>query len=49
MITLITGTPGTGKTAYAVSELEKISGKNIFVDGIPELQLPHEIAPPVTE
>lgn len=49
MITLITGTPGTGKTAYAVSELEKITGKNIFVDGIPELQLPHEIAPPVTE
>lgn len=49
MITLITGTPGTGKTAYAVAELEKITGKNIYVDGIPDLVLPHEVAPPVTE
>lgn len=49
MITLITGTPGTGKTAYVVSELEKITGKNIYVDGIPDLVLPHEVAPPVSE
>lgn len=47
MITIITGTPGTGKTAYVVSELMNISDRNIFVDGIPELALPHEIAPPV--
>lgn len=47
MITIITGTPGTGKTAYVVSELMNITDRNIFVDGIPELALPHEVAPPV--
>ena len=42
-ITLITGVPGTGKTAYLVSELEKISatGRTIFVDNIPGLLIPH--------
>lgn len=49
MITIVTGTPGTGKTAYVVSELEKITDRNIFVDGIPDLILPHEVAPPVTD
>lgn len=49
MITLITGTPGTGKTAYVVSELEKTTGRNIYVDGIPDLTLPHEIAPSVSD
>lgn len=49
MITIITGTPGTGKTAYVVSELEKITGRNIYVDGIPDLMLPHEPAPLVSE
>jgi zona occludens toxin len=49
MITLITGTPGTGKTAYVVSELEKVTGRNIYVDGIPDLVLPHEPSPPVQE
>lgn len=49
MITLITGTPGTGKTAYVVAELEKTTGRNIYVDGIPDLCLPHEVAPPVQE
>lgn len=49
MITLITGTPGTGKTAYVVSELEKTTGRNIYVDGIPDLMLPHEVAPAVAD
>lgn len=49
MITLITGTPGTGKTAYVVSELEKITDRPIFVDGIPDLLLPHDVAPAVGE
>lgn len=49
MITLITGTPGTGKTAYVVSELEKVTGRNIYVDGIPDLILPHDPAPAVTD
>jgi len=49
MITIITGTPGTGKTAYVVSELEKITGRNIYVDGIPDLILPHDPAPPVPD
>lgn len=42
-ITLITGVPGTGKTAFVVSELEKIAatGRKIFVDNIPDLKIPH--------
>lgn len=42
MITLITGVPGTGKTAFVVSELEKIaaSGRVIFTN-IRALKLPH--------
>lgn len=49
MITIITGVPGTGKTAYVVSELEKTTGRNIYVDGIPDLLLPHEPAPAVQD
>jgi len=46
MITLITGTPGAGKTLYAVSELlgGEYAGRPLYVDGIPELLLDHEIA-----
>lgn len=42
MITLITGAPGTGKTAALVSLLSAL-GKNraLYVDGIPELKLDH--------
>lgn len=42
-ITLITGVPGTGKTAFLVSELEKIAatGRTIFVDNISGLLIPH--------
>ena len=41
-ITLITGVPGTGKTAYVVAELEKIaaSGRVIF-SNIANLKIPH--------
>lgn len=49
MITIITGTPGTGKTSYVVSELMTTTGRNIYVDGIPDLVLPHEVCPPVGE
>lgn len=42
MITLITGTPGAGKTLYAVSsELSKYADRPLFIDGIPELLVPH--------
>lgn len=49
MLTLFTGTPGAGKTALVVSELVKVveSGRRVIVMGIPELQVPHELAPPV--
>lgn len=42
-ITLITGVPGTGKTAFVVSELEKIAASRrvIFVDNIAGLTIPH--------
>lgn len=42
MITLITGSPGSGKTALLVSELMKCEGRPLFVDGVTDLQLPHE-------
>lgn len=46
MITLITGTPGTGKTAYCVNELLELlkldQARPLFVHGIPELKLTHE-------
>lgn len=43
MITLITGAPGAGKTAALVDLLREIeaSGRAIYVDGIPELQVKH--------
>ncbi|NMG66809.1 zonular occludens toxin [Azoarcus indigens] len=58
MITLITGTPGAGKTAYAVKllmELQEREAKEgkpprpVIIMGIPELMLPHDVAPPVEE
>nr|DAY37029.1 MAG TPA: zonular occludens toxin [Inoviridae sp.] len=42
MITLITGSPGAGKTLYMVSMLAKnkeFEGRRIFVDGIPDLKI----------
>ena len=46
MITLITGTPGAGKTLYCVSMLlaGEYAGRPLFVDGIPELVIDHEPA-----
>lgn len=49
MITIITGTPGAGKTALAVAMAMEITDRPIFVWGIPELKLPHTPAPPVAE
>src|SRR3989338_10610344 len=42
-ISIITGVPGTGKTAFVVSLLEEEAkkGRVIFVDNIPGLQVPH--------
>lgn len=48
MITLVTGTPGAGKTLYAVSQLLKDfekEGRPLFVQGIPELALDHSVLP----
>ncbi|MER2511038.1 MAG: zonular occludens toxin domain-containing protein [Nitrosomonas ureae] len=51
MITLITGGPGSGKTAYVVSELlkEANNGRLIYTMGIPELTIPHQPAPPLVQ
>lgn len=48
---LVTGVPGTGKTAFIVSEIEKIAatGRNIFVDNIPGLNIEHYRAGKVTD
>lgn len=50
MITLITGTPGAGKTALAVSMLLSEAGNRpVFISGIPNLKLDHQLTPPVDE
>jgi len=45
MINLFTGTPGSGKTAFAVSSMLELvkEGRPLFVHGIPELNIPHEV------
>lgn len=49
-ITLVTGVPGSGKTAWVVDHIIGYEGKRpIIVDGIPELQLDADPAPPVRE
>lgn len=43
MITLITGTPGAGKTAWTVQELTRLpSQRKIYIHGIPQLKIAHE-------
>lgn len=42
-ITLITGTPGAGKTAWTVQELTRLpSQRKIYVHGVPMLKIAHE-------
>lgn len=44
MITLITGAPGTGKSAALVSLLSELSKtRTVYVSGIPDLAIPHEL------
>lgn len=44
MITLITGAPGTGKSAALVSLLSELAkGRLIYVSGIPDLQIDHQV------
>lgn len=45
MIILVTGVPGSGKTAWLVNELAtgKYQNRPLYVDGIPELTLNHEL------
>lgn len=49
MITVITGQPGSGKTALCVSMLDKIKDRPIVVMGIPDLKIDHQPAPPVND
>lgn len=42
MLTLITGNPGTGKSAALVSMLDELGkDRQLYVNGIPELLIPH--------
>lgn len=48
MISLITGVPGSGKTAWLVNELmtrDEFKDRPLYVSGIPELKVPHEVIP----
>jgi zona occludens toxin len=50
MITLITGTPGSGKTAHAVDLLLDMIGTiPVFCDGVTDLAIDHLPCPPVSE
>lgn len=52
MIILITGQPGSGKTALAVDMLAHdatFTGRPLFVGGVPDLTIDHEPVPPVAE
>ena len=49
MIVLYTGVPGSGKTSKVIAELVKITDRPIFVMGIPDLKVPHQVVPPVSE
>lgn len=53
LLTIISGTPGAGKTALAVATIEehlrREPNRPVFVMGIPELALPHQPVPPVSE
>lgn len=52
MITLITGIPGMGKTSLLIQmlmEIEKQAERPLFVMGIPDLRLEHNVAPPVED
>ena len=53
MLTLITGANGAGKTAYVVAELDRLMRQKdprpLVVLGIPDLLVPHDVAPPVAE
>lgn len=44
MLTLITGAPGSGKSAALVSMLSELStdGRQLYVNGIPDLKIQHE-------
>lgn len=49
MITLITGVPGTGKTAHVVAQMAAETKRPFFVMGIPDLKVPHSPVPPVAD
>lgn len=53
MITLITGAPGAGKSSYLVSQLMALRQRSperpLFVGGVPDLAIDHEVLPPVGE
>lgn len=54
MITLITGLPGAGKTAWAVNELHQLLARSgtdraVLTLGIPDLKLPTQPCPPISE
>lgn len=48
-LTLVTGAPGSGKTLWVVDQLRLLTDRPLVVEGIPQLTLDHELAPPLEE
>lgn len=48
-LTLVTGATGSGKTAFVVAELMAIKDRPLCVMGIPELQIDHDVCPPLDQ
>lgn len=48
-LTLVTGATGSGKTALVVDWLRQVRDRQVLVQGIPDLRVDHEPAPPVAE
>lgn len=48
-VTLVTGLPGSGKTALVVDMLSQIKNRPLFVMGIPDLKIEHNVCPPVEQ
>lgn len=48
-LTLVTGATGSGKTLFVVDSLRELKERPLFVHGVAELTIPHDVTPAVSE